>query len=459
MRFERFPMVVAVVAILCLVASPMFGQSLTTGNITGTVLDPSHAIVPGATVKLKGLDTGSTASTTANTSGGFSFSLLRPGRYQVTVKQGGFAEVTLSVVVQVGQTTQADVNLVVAKGTETIEVSAAAPLINTEPSKNTAFTASGSGAVAQRAVATSRTSPIRRPASWSTGMGGYGNFTVNGLPATSNLFTVNGENDMDPYFNINNSGASNLTLGQNEIAEATVITNALRRPVRPVGWRAGHLRDQGRHQSVPRQRHVLVERAATECATTGCNKESQRSHGEPNNLGSPMPTSGRRPSVDPIVKDKTFFFVDYEGMRFLLPNVDQVTAPTPRLSASAAENQVAASPIPAKSSTYQPVPESLGGRSGLWHALTDSAESTLLTACGFLRSAMTVAGLERSAGFTPGFATALLADMYVTTPKALGLGIHFVVPGGPEAGQQRQHLRPLQAGSWIAADASDPINS
>ena len=32
---------------------------------------------------------------------------------------------------------------------------------------------------------------------------GYGNFTMNGLPATSNLFTVNGENDMDPYFNIN----------------------------------------------------------------------------------------------------------------------------------------------------------------------------------------------------------------------------------------------------------------
>ena len=31
--------------------------------------------------------------------------------------------------------------------------------------------------------------------------------TLNGLPATSNLFTVNGENDMDPYFNINNSGA------------------------------------------------------------------------------------------------------------------------------------------------------------------------------------------------------------------------------------------------------------
>ena len=54
---------------------------------------------------------------------------------------------------------------------------------------------------------------------------GFGNFTLNGLPATSNLFTVNGENDMDPYFNINNSGATNLTLGQNELEEATIIAN------------------------------------------------------------------------------------------------------------------------------------------------------------------------------------------------------------------------------------------
>ena len=56
--------------------------------------------------------------------------------------------------------------------------------------------------------------------------GGYGNFTVNGLPATSNLFTVNGENDMDPYFNINNTGATNLTIGSGEIQEATVVANA-----------------------------------------------------------------------------------------------------------------------------------------------------------------------------------------------------------------------------------------
>ena len=54
---------------------------------------------------------------------------------------------------------------------------------------------------------------------------GYGNFSTNGLSATSNLFTVNGMNDNDPFLNLNNSGATNLMLGANDIGEATVINN------------------------------------------------------------------------------------------------------------------------------------------------------------------------------------------------------------------------------------------
>ena len=90
MRSGRFPIVLALLFTLSLATAPMFGQSLTTGNITGTVLDPSHAVVSGAPVTLKGLDTGTLASTTTNSNGGYSFSLLKPGHYQITVKQAGF---------------------------------------------------------------------------------------------------------------------------------------------------------------------------------------------------------------------------------------------------------------------------------------------------------------------------------------------------------------------------------
>ncbi len=88
MRFERFPIVLAVMLTLSLATASMFGQSLTTGNITGTVVDPSRAVVANATVTLKGMDTGSTATTTTNASGGYSFSLLKPGSYQVDGKAG-----------------------------------------------------------------------------------------------------------------------------------------------------------------------------------------------------------------------------------------------------------------------------------------------------------------------------------------------------------------------------------
>ena len=149
------------------------------------------------------------------------------------MKQPGFAEVAQTLDVQVGQVSKVDIELVVAKGTETVEVSGTAPLINTEPSQNTAFTQEE---VAQLPSAGGDITNIAdtAPGVVVNGTGGYGNFTVNGMPATSNLFTVNGENDMDPYFNINNSGASNLTLGQNEIGEATVITN-------PYGGQYGQL--------------------------------------------------------------------------------------------------------------------------------------------------------------------------------------------------------------------------
>jgi hypothetical protein len=330
MRFKRFPIVLALLLTLSLATAPMFGQSLTTGNITGTVLDPSHAVVPNAPVSLKGTDTGSTASTTTNSSGGYSFSLLKPGRYEITVKQSGFAEVVQTVSVEVGQTSKVDIDLAVAKGTETVEVSGTAPLINTEPSNNTAFTQEE---VAQLPSAGGDITNIAdtSPGVVVNGTMGYGNFTANGLPATSNLFTVNGENDMDPYFNINNSGASNLTLGQNEIGEATVITN-------PYGGQYGQLAGaqvtyvtkSGTNQFHGNAMYWWNGRLLN--ANDWMNVQGQQAAGLPNKPGFSNANQWATSFGGPIIKNKTFFFVDYEGMRFVLPNQDLVTSPTPQFA-------------------------------------------------------------------------------------------------------------------------------
>lgn len=348
MRFERFPHVVFAFLLTVALSAAAFGQSLTTGNITGTVTDASGAVVPGATVNLKGIDTGSTASTTSNSTGSFSFGLLRPGNYQVSVKQSGFGELTESLVVELGQTSTLNLKLSVNKTSETIEVSGTAPLINTEPSTNTSFTQEE---VAQLPSAGGDITNIAdtAPGAVVNGTGGYGNFTVNGLPATSNLFTVNGENDMDPYFNINNSGASNLTLGQNEIGEATVITNAYGGQYGQLaGAQVTYATKSGTNSFHGNAKYWWNGRYLN--ANDWMNKESQLANGEPNVPGFSNANQWAASFGGPIIKDKTFFFVDYEGMRFVLPNQDQVITPTPAF-VTAAEAEVAVQ-NPAESSTF-----------------------------------------------------------------------------------------------------------
>jgi protocatechuate 3,4-dioxygenase beta subunit len=63
--------------------STLSAQSLTSGDVTGTVLDPSGAAVPNATVSLKNNDTGATQNTTTTSTGAYRFHLLNPGSYTV----------------------------------------------------------------------------------------------------------------------------------------------------------------------------------------------------------------------------------------------------------------------------------------------------------------------------------------------------------------------------------------
>src|SRR5271167_3594110 len=114
-----------------LMAPAAFAQSLTSGDIAGTVTDPSHAVVANATVDLKSLDEGSTQSTKTNGTGSYKFSLLRPGKYQVTVKETGFSTMEVPVEVSVGQTATTNISLTMSASAVTVEVTSAAPIVNT----------------------------------------------------------------------------------------------------------------------------------------------------------------------------------------------------------------------------------------------------------------------------------------------------------------------------------------
>ena len=107
-------------------------QSIVTGDAVGTVTDPSGAVISGATVTLTSADTGATQSVTTASNGFYRFPLLKPGMYELVVKQTGFKAISQSVLVSVGQIATTNVKLEVGATSTVVEVTGGAPLIDTE---------------------------------------------------------------------------------------------------------------------------------------------------------------------------------------------------------------------------------------------------------------------------------------------------------------------------------------
>jgi len=279
-------------------------------------------VVPNAAVTLTNRATGTTQTTKTNQQGQYRFALLPPGPYQVEVKSSGFATAQRVIQVQVGQATPVDIQLTVSTASTTVEVSEAASLAQTDNANlATTFDASQLAnlpAPGNDITAYAFTAP---GATVSTG-GGYGNFTVFGLPGVSNLYTINGTDNMDPYLNLNNSGASNLTLGANEIQEAAVVMN-------------GYTGQYGR-QAGAQVNYVTKSGTNDFHGNAGWfyNGRVMNANDFFNNAtGTPRPFSVSNEWQDSlggrIIKNKLFFFFDNEGLRYVLPSGGPIFIPTP----------------------------------------------------------------------------------------------------------------------------------
>src|SRR5215475_2300795 len=87
---RKWTLSLALFGALAALSTQGMAQSLFSGDIQGTVSDPTGAVVPGASVALKSIDTGATQNTTAGATGTYRFTLLKPGHYTVTASQNGF---------------------------------------------------------------------------------------------------------------------------------------------------------------------------------------------------------------------------------------------------------------------------------------------------------------------------------------------------------------------------------
>jgi hypothetical protein len=316
---------------LCWTPQRSSGQTITTGDIGGTVKDATGAVIPGAKVVLKSLDTGETRTAQTNDNGVYRFIFLKPGNYTIAATSSGLVSDTSKLGVEVGQQLNFDVVAKVQSVGQVIEVNDSSGLVNVE-NANTATTFS-----------TKQLEDLPMPGgdittiaftvpgiNLSTGAG-YGNFTSEGLPGTSNLFTINGADYDDPYLNLANSGASNLTLGANEIAETTVVQN-------------GYSVQYGRFAGA--QVNYVTKHGANAFhgdLLENWNGDALNSNDFFNNLngvGRPRATSNQYGALisGPIIKNKLFFLADTEGIRYVLPATAVVTLPSAALQAYALAN-------------------------------------------------------------------------------------------------------------------------
>ncbi len=330
---------VALLVAVVLMAPSLMGQSLVSGDLAGTVTDPSGAVVPNATVTLKNNGTGETRTTTTNNSGGYRLSLLQPGSYTVSAIASGFSKTQKTTSINVSQTTIADMKLAVGSSSQTVEVSSAAPLVQTENAElSTNFNQTMVENMPNGGNDLTFVAQMAPGVNMNTGMG-YGNFQTAGLPATSNVFTINGENQMDPYLNLNNSGATNLMLGKNAVQEATVITNA-------YGGQYGQ--QAGAQVSYVTKSGTNAFHGNAQYWWTGSSMQANSYFAGMQTPIPPTPFNNNNEWAasigGPIKKDKLFFFLDYEGISYIVPSTQLVQFPTVAFANATLANLATISP-------------------------------------------------------------------------------------------------------------------
>lgn len=114
--------------------SPVAAQAqVTSGTAVGSVTDSTHAVVVGATVILTNTATGDKRTATTSTNGSYQFINVPPGNYKLDVEAPGFKHFTqLNEVIQVGSSTRIDAVLQVGEVNQSVEVTAAAALLETQ---------------------------------------------------------------------------------------------------------------------------------------------------------------------------------------------------------------------------------------------------------------------------------------------------------------------------------------
>jgi hypothetical protein len=127
--------IATILLLACATAPVIFGQAVAVGSVSGTVTDQSGSNVPGATVRMTETDKGTVHTAPSDADGRYVFNNLPAGPYRLEVQAGGFKlYAQTGIILQVAENLTQNVALQVGAITETVEVQAAASMVETRDS-------------------------------------------------------------------------------------------------------------------------------------------------------------------------------------------------------------------------------------------------------------------------------------------------------------------------------------
>lgn len=310
---------VLMLLVLCLVGLPLFAQ-FDTGTINGTVTDSSGAAVANAKVTISNIGTGDTKTVTTNGTGFYIGSALPFGNYVVTATASGFAESkTKTIILNVGAVVQANLALSVSAAQTNVDVTGTTTSVNTEsPSAGTTL---NSTQIANLPNNGRDVSNFLEVAPGSVGSAGFFQGSVNGM---ENIFTglnvtVDGQNasrgDINGFLDTEGQELARVTRASVDSIQEIDFTNS------------GFGAESGR--SLGPQMNIITKSGTNDLHGTLFeffrNEALDAKDYFDNGKKSPLRLNQFGGNLGgPIIKNKLFFFVNYEGDRTHITNINSL---------------------------------------------------------------------------------------------------------------------------------------
>ncbi|MER3467036.1 MAG: hypothetical protein C4340_08225, partial [Armatimonadota bacterium] len=315
-----FPLV-----LLSLFCSPTFAQS-NYAVLHGLVLDPQQRAVAGATVRLTARATGTSRETTTNEEGVFQITGLLPGEYALVVAATGFAPLTQTVRLEVGQQMTLELTLQLSEVSSTVDVQAQIEVLRTtdasvgeviEPTAIANLPLNGRlltdlvlmvpGAHAGHGAQSGDANPLY----WRPGQRAA--LTISGNRPNANYYLLDGSTNTDPTFN-----TPNFMPSPDAVQEFKVQTGSYSAEMGGAGGGQINIVTRTGSNEFHGTVYNFTRNDALDARTF--NEMEGAKHLVRNNFGGSL--------GGPIVRNKLFFFANYEGLRHTRSITQILTVPT-----------------------------------------------------------------------------------------------------------------------------------